>query len=91
MFETATQEQTNLELESMQLDQALTRLSVYESLLGLNSSTSAITIRSDLLELQLEFFKQEPDCWRLPKKFLRTCAMRPMNSPPAKTPNPTLL
>lgn len=65
MFETATQEQTNLELESMQLDQALTRLSVYESLLGLNSSTSAITIRSDLLELQLEFFKQEPDETRL--------------------------
>lgn len=61
MFETATQEQTSLELESTQLDGALARLSVYESLLGLNSSTSAITIRSALLEMQSEFFKQEPD------------------------------
>lgn len=65
MFETATQEQTALELESTQLDRALTRLSVYESLLGLNSSTSAITIRSALLEMQSEFFKQEPDEARL--------------------------
>lgn len=65
MFETATQEQTALELESTQLDSALARLSVYESLLGLNSSTSAITIRSALLEMQSEFFKQEPDEARL--------------------------
>lgn len=65
MFETATQEQTALELESTQLDRALARLSVYESLLGLNSSTSAITIRSALLEMQSEFFKQEPDETRL--------------------------
>jgi len=61
MFETATQEQTALALESTQLDGALARLSVYESFLGLNSSTSAITIRSDLLKMQSEFFKQEPD------------------------------
>lgn len=65
MFETATQEQAALELESTQLDRTLARLSVYESLLGLNSSTSAITIRSALLELQSEFFKQEPDEVRL--------------------------
>lgn len=61
MLNTATQEQTALELERTQLDRALARLSVYESLLGLNSSTSAISIRSDLLELQSEFFKQEPN------------------------------
>lgn len=65
LFNIATQEQMNLTLENAQLDGAQTRLSVYESLLGLNSSTSAITIRSDLLKLQSEFFKQEPDETRL--------------------------
>lgn len=65
MIENATQELTDLDLETAQLDSALTRLSVYESLLGLNSSTSAISIRSALMEMQSEFFQQEPNEERL--------------------------
>lgn len=65
MIDSATQEQAALEQESTQLDTALTRLSVYESFLGLNRSTSAITIRGSLLEMQSELFKQEPDEVRL--------------------------
>ncbi|MCM1118688.1 MAG: hypothetical protein NC543_04930 [bacterium] len=56
-----TQQQVNLQTESMQLDNALLRLSFYESLLGLSSSTSAISVRSKLMQLQSEFFQQNPD------------------------------
>lgn len=67
MIENATQELADLNLETAQLDGALTSLSVYESLLGLNSSTSAISIRSALMEMQSEFFQQEPNAERLLK------------------------
>lgn len=56
-----TQQQANLQAEYRQLDSALMRLPYYESQLGLSSSTSAISIRSELLQLQSEFFQQEPD------------------------------
>lgn len=56
-----TQHQQALQTEYMQLDRALLRLPFYESRLGLSSSTSAISIRSELMELQSEFFAQEPD------------------------------
>lgn len=58
--ETAQQQQA-LQIEYMQLDRALLRLPFYESRLGLSSSTSAISIRSGLMQLQSEFFRQEPD------------------------------
>lgn len=57
----ATQQQTDLQAEYMQLNNALLRLPVYESFLGLNSSTSAISIRSDLMQMQEEFFRPDPD------------------------------
>lgn len=57
----ASQRQTDLQTESMQLDSALERLAFYESQLGLSSSTSSISIRVKLLQLQSEFFAQEPD------------------------------
>jgi len=57
----ASQRQIDLQTESMQLDEALERLPFYESQLGLSSSTSAISIRVELLKLQSEFFAQEPD------------------------------
>lgn len=56
-----TQQQADLQTESMQLDRALLRLTYYESLLGLSSSTSAISIRSKLMQIQSEFFQQQPD------------------------------
>lgn len=61
LINNATQQQTILQTEQTQLSNALLRLSVYESFLGLNSSTSAISIRNALMQMQAEFFKQEPD------------------------------
>ena len=55
------QQQQDLQTEYMQLDRVLLRLPFYESRLGLSSSTSAISIRSELMQLQSEFFRQEPD------------------------------
>jgi len=57
----ATQQQANLQAEYIQLNNALLRLPVYESFLGLNNSASSISIRSDLLQMQEEFFKPNPD------------------------------
>lgn len=59
------QQQLDLETESMELDRALRRLSYYESLLGLDSSTSENSIRNSLMELQAEFFKRQPDLDKL--------------------------
>lgn len=61
LINNATQQQTILQTEQTQLNNALLRLPVYESFLGLNSSTSAISIRNALMQMQAEFFKQEPD------------------------------
>ena len=57
----AVQEQGELEEERTQLSNALSRIPHYENYLGLNSSTSAISIRSSLVEMQSEFFKDNPD------------------------------
>lgn len=56
-----TQEQIRLQQESTQLDSALLRLPFYESILGLSNSTSSISIRAQLIEMQSEFFKANPD------------------------------
>lgn len=61
LINSATQQQIELQRESIQLDRALLRLPFYESLLGLSNSTSSIAIRSRLLQMQSEFFKQDPD------------------------------
>lgn len=57
----AVQRQAILQTEYMDLERALERLPLYESRLGLSSSTSSLSIRSLLLELQTEFFQSEPD------------------------------
>lgn len=57
----ATQQQADLQTEYMQLNNALLRLPVYKSFLGLNSSTSSISIRSELMQMQEEFFQPDPD------------------------------
>jgi len=57
----ANQRQGNLQTEYFRLESALQRLPFYESQLGLSSSTSAISIQSDLIQLQSEFFTQEPN------------------------------
>ena len=56
-----SQQQAVLEAERSELDGVLQRLPYYESQLGLSNSTSATAIRSNLLELQSEFFRQDPD------------------------------
>lgn len=67
----STQQQIDLQQESLELDRALMRLPNYESLLGLNNSTSSISIRSRLLEMQTEFFKADPDDQRLQETAVR--------------------
>ena len=57
----ATQRLPELQDEYSQLYNAQQRLPVYESQLGLNSSTSSTSIRSELMKLQAEFFQQDPD------------------------------
>lgn len=61
MISNLTQQQAELQMQDTQLDRALSQLQVYENFLGLNSSTSAISIRSALVNMQSEFFKQNPD------------------------------
>lgn len=56
-----TEQQNALQSEHRQLDSVLQRLPYYESQLGLNSSTSSISIRSKLMLLQAEIFQQEPN------------------------------
>lgn len=61
MISDATQRLSELQDEYSQLYDAQQRLPVYESLLGLNSSTSSTSIRSELMKLQEEFFQQNPN------------------------------
>lgn len=56
-----TRRQIDLQQESAQLDRALLRLPLYESVLGLNNSTSSISIRTQLVAMQSEFFSTDPD------------------------------
>lgn len=60
-----TSRQTVLQEEAMALDSAHSRLDYYEGLLGLFDSGSGISIRKNLLLLQTEFFKSDPDQERL--------------------------
>lgn len=61
LLESETERRTSFELESEQLDGAISRLQIYETYLGLNNSTSSIAIKSQLLEMQTEFFAEDPD------------------------------
>lgn len=60
-IERETADQTALQEEYNQLDAASRRLQLYESRLGLNSTSSSIAIRNTLLEMQTEFFQENPD------------------------------
>ena len=60
-IEEAVEYQGTLQTEYISLERALGRLPLYESKLGLSSSTSSISIRTDLMQLQTEFFQQEPN------------------------------
>ena len=56
-----TQERIGKEEELNLANNAMQRLSYYETRLGLSSSTSSITIRSDLMDLQEMLFQNDPD------------------------------
>lgn len=60
-IENDTTRQADLQEEYNQLDNASLRLQFYESRLGLTDSTSLISIRNTLLEMQSEFFREDPD------------------------------
>lgn len=57
-LEDATETQNSKRDEHEQLKEALGQLDLYRSQLGLNNSTSAISIRSELLNMQTEFFSE---------------------------------
>lgn len=59
--ESVTNTQNAKQEEYGQLDAALTRLQIYENRLGLNNSASSISIRNKLLEMQKQFFQNNPD------------------------------
>ena len=57
----ATERRNKVQSEYEQLDEAYSQLQLYKSILGLNNSSSAISIRSQLLALQTEFFSENLD------------------------------
>ena len=61
LLQKETENQSNLLTEYDQLNDALSKLQIYETYLGLNESTSTITIKTQLLEMQTEFFAENPD------------------------------
>lgn len=61
LIASATRRLEDLQTEYLDLEQAYGRLPIYENRLGLSSSTSTISIRSNLLQLQSEFFQQNPN------------------------------
>jgi hypothetical protein len=61
------QQQADLQTEYRTLELSAERLAFYESLLGLSSSTSSMSISSSLIQLQSEFFQTEPDETKLLK------------------------
>lgn len=61
LIEDAVERQGELQQEQLLLDSALSRIPYYEAALGLSSSTSNISIRRDLLQLQADFFKTDLD------------------------------
>lgn len=63
-----TQRQSDLQNEYNQLDNVLLRLQFYESRLGLTDTTSSVSIRKRMLDMQAEFFSEDPD----EKKLLDT-------------------
>lgn len=56
-----TENQNTLLAEYDQLNEGLSQLQIYETYLGLNESTSSIAIRSQLFDMQTEFFAEDPD------------------------------
>lgn len=60
-IEEETAAQAALREENSQLEEASKRLKFYESWLGLNDASSSIAIRNTLLEMQTEFFQEDPD------------------------------
>ena len=61
LLQSETTKRSSFETESGQLDSAISTLQIYETYLGLNNSTSSIAIKSQLLEMQTEFFAEDPD------------------------------
>ena len=61
LLQKETEKQSKLLTEYDQLNDAFSKLQIYETYLGLNESTSSITIKNQLLEMQTEFFAENPD------------------------------
>ncbi len=61
LLQRETDNQNTFLIEYDQLNDAISQLQIYETYLGLNDSTSSIAIKSQLLEMQTEFFAEDPD------------------------------
>lgn len=60
-LQSETEKRNSYEREYEQLNDAISRLQIYETYLGLNNSTSTIAIKGQLLVMQTEFFADDPD------------------------------
>lgn len=61
LYESETNKRNSYQEEYDLLDTAFSELEGYESYLGLNNSSSAITVKTQLSEMQVEFFKDNPN------------------------------
>lgn len=61
LLQRETENQNTFLAEYDQLNEGLSQLQIYETYLGLNESTSSITIKSQLFDMQTEFFAENPD------------------------------
>lgn len=78
-----TERQQEIQNEISALQRAEDRLGVYAVNLGLSNSTSSISIKSDLIELQTELFSDDPDDQKL--KDLATDTFKNLRSSEAMT------
>ena len=78
-----TERQQEIQNEISALQRAEDRLGVYAVNLGLSNSTSSISIKSDLIELQTELFSDDPDDQKL--KELATDTFKNLRSSEAMT------
>ena len=82
-YDKAMTQLSNIDQEIEALRNAQSRLAIYAEHLGLSDSTSSISIKSNLIELQTELFSNDPDDQKL--KALATDTFKNLRSSEAMT------
>lgn len=82
-YDKAMTQLSNIDQEIEALRNAQSRLAIYAEHLGLSDSTSSISIKSNLIELQTELFSNDPDDHKL--KELATDTFKNLRSSEAMT------